>query len=100
MGPLEYVESSANDFAWAHYFSYDVPPMYWDGPTIFYMVQRRCTGMGPLDLQWQLPMTLPGPITFQAAAVNALGWAHWIWGGSCQWHCLGPLLFQQVLPMP
>jgi hypothetical protein len=32
MGPLEYVESAADDFAWAHYFSYGVPPMYWNGP--------------------------------------------------------------------
>jgi hypothetical protein len=29
-------------------------------------------------------MTLPGPITFQAAAADALEWAHWICSGSWQ----------------
>ena len=27
MGPLENIEPTADDFAWAHYFSYGVPPM-------------------------------------------------------------------------
>ena len=32
MGPLEYIEPVADDFAWAHYLSYGVLPIYWDGP--------------------------------------------------------------------
>jgi hypothetical protein len=32
MGPLEYVESSANDFTWAHYFLHSALLMHPDGP--------------------------------------------------------------------
>jgi hypothetical protein len=30
---------------------------------------------------------------FLAAAVYALGWAHCSWKGSCQWLCVGPIMF-------
>jgi hypothetical protein len=65
----------------------------------------QCTGMGPLDLQWQLLMTFPGPIIFLAGAADALGWAHCICRSSCQFVLLGPNIFPRgampvALPMP
>jgi hypothetical protein len=32
--------------------------------------------MVPINLLWQLPMTLYWPIIFPAGAADALGWAH------------------------
>jgi hypothetical protein len=57
-GPIGFAVAAANDIAWAHYFSGSC---------------CRCLRMGPLDLGWQLPMALLGPITFPAGATNALG---------------------------
>jgi hypothetical protein len=88
MGPLEYVEFSADDFAWAHYFSYGVLgwahwhmqrllPIILHGPTIFYMVHCRCIRMGPLE--------------YVESSANDFAWAHYFLHGALPMHSDGPI---------
>src|SRR5713226_548215 len=70
--------------------------------------------MGPLHLHQLLPMVLLGPFTFSRGIANALGWAyhigaavaghgialaHYFSGGCCQCPRVGPLHWQELLPM-
>ena len=78
MGPLENIEPAADDFIWAHYFSYGVPQMYWDGPINIRKGCCRWFGMGQLF--------------FTRHTADVLGWAHYFSYGVPPMHQGGPII--------
>ena len=77
MGPLQYTGGAANAFAWAHYYSEDccqcagMGPFQNSGPAAksftwahYFLGAPDVLGWAHCNIQVQLPMGLPGPITF------------------------------------